>query len=138
MPAAPCATFTIQRVQQAGRVRGFPPPSIDSRRLKFAAASSSRQRLPPEDPIPVPCHADELAMAYTLKPGSKTMLLTSMIDPGSSSTPPAIPPSMSRKQACATVFRLFATNHSPASQAYTLKELLCCLPKVLVPKDLWL
>ena len=34
------------------------------------------------------------------------------------------------------IFKLFATNHSPASQASTLKELLCCLPKVLIPKDL--
>jgi hypothetical protein len=31
--------------------------------------------------------------------------------------------------------RLFATNHSPASQASSLRELLCCLPKVLIPKD---
>ena len=34
------------------------------------------------------------------------------------------------------IFKLFATNHSPSSQASTLKELLCCLPKVLIPKDL--
>jgi 7,8-dihydro-6-hydroxymethylpterin dimethyltransferase len=34
------------------------------------------------------------------------------------------------------LFKLFATNHSPSSQASTLKELLCCLPKVLIPKNL--
>ena len=27
------------------------------------------------------------------------------------------------------VFKLFATNHSPASGATTLRELLCCLPQ---------
>jgi 7,8-dihydro-6-hydroxymethylpterin dimethyltransferase len=31
---------------------------------------------------------------------------------------------------------LFATNHSPRSQATTLQELLCCLPQVLAPKSL--
>ena len=34
------------------------------------------------------------------------------------------------------LFKLFATNHSPMSQASTLKELLCCLPKVLIPRKL--
>jgi hypothetical protein len=34
------------------------------------------------------------------------------------------------------LFKLFATNHSPSSQAGTLRELLCCLPKVLLPKEL--
>jgi uncharacterized radical SAM superfamily Fe-S cluster-containing enzyme len=34
------------------------------------------------------------------------------------------------------IFKLFATNHSPQSQAKTLRELLCCLPHVLAPRDL--
>ena len=34
------------------------------------------------------------------------------------------------------VFKLFSTNHSPQSQANTLRELLCCLPQVLAPKNL--
>ena len=34
------------------------------------------------------------------------------------------------------LFKLFSTNHSPQSQASTLRELLCCLPQVLQPKDL--
>jgi hypothetical protein len=34
------------------------------------------------------------------------------------------------------IFKLFSTNHSPQGQASTLRELLCCLPKVLVPKNL--
>jgi len=31
------------------------------------------------------------------------------------------------------LFKLFATNHSPQSQAGTLRELLCCLPPVWIP-----
>ena len=31
------------------------------------------------------------------------------------------------------LFKLFATNHSPRSGAGSLRELLCCLPKVFMP-----
>jgi 7,8-dihydro-6-hydroxymethylpterin dimethyltransferase len=34
------------------------------------------------------------------------------------------------------VFKLFATNHSPQSGADSLRELLCCLPKLAVPGEL--
>src|SRR5262249_3239447 len=34
------------------------------------------------------------------------------------------------------LFKLFATNHSPRSGAGSLRELLCCLPKVLVPEGI--
>jgi uncharacterized radical SAM superfamily Fe-S cluster-containing enzyme len=34
------------------------------------------------------------------------------------------------------VFKLFATNHSPASGATTLRDLLCCLPGVVAPAGL--
>jgi hypothetical protein len=33
-------------------------------------------------------------------------------------------------------FRLFATNHSPHSQASCLSELLCCLPRIGAPAAL--
>ena len=33
------------------------------------------------------------------------------------------------------VFRLFATNHSPESQATSLSSLLCCLPNVQAPPN---
>ena len=33
------------------------------------------------------------------------------------------------------IFRLFSTNHSPQSRAATLRELLCCLPKVEAPES---
>ena len=34
------------------------------------------------------------------------------------------------------LFKLFATNHSPRSGAGSLRELLCCLPKVMVPDSI--
>jgi uncharacterized radical SAM superfamily Fe-S cluster-containing enzyme len=34
------------------------------------------------------------------------------------------------------LFKLFSTNHSPKSQATTLRDLLCCLPQMLAPDDL--
>ncbi len=92
----------------------------------------------PEDIIPVPCHPDSLAMAYALKLNGKVTPLTSMIPPeilinGAANTilyeqEPAVLNNMRDN-----LFKLFATNHSPASSAGTLRELLCCLPKVLVP-----
>ena len=90
----------------------------------------------PEDIIPVPCHPDSLAMAYALKLNGKVTPLTSMIPPevlinGAANTilyeqEPAVRDNL---------FKLFATNHSPASSAGTLRELLCCLPKVWIPND---
>ena len=73
-------------------------------------------------------------MAYALKLNGKVTPLTSMIPPeilidGAANTilyeqEPVIRDNL---------FKLFATNHSPASSAGSLRELLCCLPKVLVP-----
>ena len=90
-----------------------------------------------EDVIPVPCHPDSLAMAYALKLNGKVTPLTSMIPPevlinGAANTilyeqDPAVRDNL---------FKLFATNHSPQSSAGTLRELLCCLPKVFVPERL--
>ena len=88
----------------------------------------------PEDIIPVPCHPDSLAMAYALKMNGKVTPLTSMIPPevlinGAANTilyeqEPAVRDGL---------FKLFATNHSPESSAGTLRELLCCLPKIWIP-----
>ena len=88
----------------------------------------------PEDVIPVPCHPDSFAMAYALKLNGKITPLTGMIPPevlinGAANTilyeqEPAVRDKL---------FKLFATNHSPQSSAGTLRELLCCLPKIWIP-----
>ncbi|HEY5330988.1 MAG TPA: radical SAM protein [Acidobacteriaceae bacterium] len=135
----PCVRgVTFQPVQQAGRLQGYDPAQ---HRLTL---SEVRRRIleqtdvfKPEDLIPVPCHPDSLAMAYAMKLGGKVVPLTGMIEPdvlinGGRNTiiyerDPAI-----RDH----IFKLFSTNHSPQSQASTLRELLCCLPQVLAPKSL--
>ena len=37
------------------------------------------------------------------------------------------------EQLHARIFKLFSTNHSPESSAGTLRDLLCCLPRVAAP-----
>ena len=133
---------TFQPVQQAGRVNGF---NSAQHRLTLTEV---RRRIPeqtsvfrPEDLIPVPCHSDALAMAYALKLGtpfgSKVVPLTGMVPPdvlinGAKNTIVYEQETGLREH----LFKLFATNHSPSSQASTLRELLCCLPKALIPKNL--
>jgi len=135
----PCVRgVTFQPVQQAGRLQGYDPA------VHRLTLSEVRRRIleqtdvfKPEDLIPVPCHPDSLAMAYAMKLGGKVVPLTGMIDPdvlinGGRNTiiyerDPAI-----RDH----IFKLFSTNHSPQSQASTLRELLCCLPQVLAPRSL--
>jgi hypothetical protein len=129
---------TIQPVQQAGRVEGF---RSGEHRLTLTEV---RRRIleqtkvfRPEDLIPVPCHPDALAMAYALKLPGRVVPLTGMVAPevlidGARNTIVYEQEAGLREH----LFKLFATNHSPASQVSTLRELLCCLPKVLIPKDL--
>jgi hypothetical protein len=133
---------TFQPVQQAGRVNGFNSAQhrltlTEVRRRILEQTSVFR----PEDLIPVPCHPDALAMAYALKLGtpfgSKVVPLTGMVPPdvlinGAKNTIVYEQEAGLREH----LFKLFATNHSPSSQASTLRELLCCLPKVLIPKNL--
>jgi 7,8-dihydro-6-hydroxymethylpterin dimethyltransferase len=129
---------TFQPVQQAGRVDGFSPA------LHRLTLTEVRRRIleqttvfRPEDLIPVPCHPDALAMAYALKLDSCVVPLTGMVPPevlisGAKNTIVFEQEPGLRDH----LFRLFATNHSPASQASTLRDLLCCLPQVVVPQQL--
>jgi len=137
---------TFQPVQQAGRVVGF-----ESERHRLTLTEVRRRILEqnrvfqPEDLIPVPCHPDALAMAYAVKMNGKTIPLTGMVPPeilinGARNTIAFEQETRLREH----MFKLFATNHSPAAQASTLRELLlslprelaCCLPKVALPKDI--
>jgi uncharacterized radical SAM superfamily Fe-S cluster-containing enzyme len=129
---------TFQPVQQAGRLTGY---EREQHRLTL---SEVRRRIleqtsvfKPEDLIPVPCHPDSLGMAYAMKIEGKVVPLTGMIEPdvlinGGRNTI-VYEKDVGLHEA---IFKLFATNHSPSSQANTLRELLCCLPQVLAPKAL--
>jgi uncharacterized radical SAM superfamily Fe-S cluster-containing enzyme len=91
----------------------------------------------PEDILPVPCHADAIAMAYALKHEGGVTPLTSMIPldvllDGARNTI-----TFEKEDAIKeAVFKLFSTNHSPRSSAGALKDLLCCLPRIDAPTEL--
>jgi len=135
----PCVRgVTLQPIQDAGRLENFDPATdrltLTEVRRKILEQS---QAFRPEDVIPVPCHPDALAMAYALKLDGKVVPLTGLIDPqvlinGARNTivyeeEPGI-------RDC--LFKLFATNHSPASGAASLRDLLCCLPRIAAPTAL--
>jgi len=76
-------------------------------------------------------------MAYALKLGGKVTPLTGLIDPkvlieGGRNTIVYEQDDAVRKG----IFRLFATNHSPASGATSLRDLLCCLPRLAAPDSI--
>jgi len=132
----PCVRgVTFQPIQDAGRLENF-NPATDRLTLTEVRRKILEQTkvFRPEDVIPVPCHPDSLAMAYALKLGGKVTPLTAMIPPevlinGAGNT------ILYEQEAAVrdSLFKLFATNHSPRSGAGSLRELLCCLPKVFVP-----
>jgi uncharacterized radical SAM superfamily Fe-S cluster-containing enzyme len=135
----PCIRgVTFQPVQDAGRVERYAASEnrltlTEVRRRILEQTSVFR----PEDVIPVPCHPDALAMAYALKIGGKIVPLTGMIPPevlieGGRNTIVFEQDDAIREG----VFKLFSTNHSPQSSADSLRELLCCLPKLDVPTEL--
>jgi len=132
----PCVRgVTFQPIQAAGRLEQYDPATdrltLTEVRRKILEQSSV---LRPEDVIPVPCHPDCLAMAYLLKLDGKVVPLTGMIDPeilinGGRNTIVYEEDDAVRNG----VFRLFATNHSPQSGAGSLRDLLCCLPRLAAP-----
>jgi len=129
---------TFQPVQVAGRVENFDPA-----RDRLTLTEVRRRILEqtpvfrPEDLIPVPCHPDCLAMGYALKLGGKVTPLTGLIDPkvlieGGRNTIVYEEDDAVREG----IFRLFSTNHSPASGATSLRDLLCCLPRLAAPESI--
>jgi len=129
---------TLQPIQGAGRLENFDPATnrltLTEVRRKILEQTSVFK---PEDIIPVPCHPDSLAMAYALKFSGKVTPLTSMIAPEILIN--AAGNTILYEQEAAVrenLFKLFATNHSPRSGAGSLRELLCCLPKIFVPEHI--
>jgi uncharacterized radical SAM superfamily Fe-S cluster-containing enzyme len=126
---------TFQPIQDAGRLEDFDPArdrlTLTEVRRKILAQTSVFK---PEDVIPVPCHPDSLAMAYALKLNGKVTPLTSHIPPEVLINAGRNTILYEQEEAVRqSLFKLFATNHSPSSGAGSLRELLCCLPQVLVP-----
>jgi uncharacterized radical SAM superfamily Fe-S cluster-containing enzyme len=137
--AQPCVRGVVfQPVQVAGRAEGFDPATdritlSEVRRRILGQTALFR----PEDIIPVPCHPDSLAMAYAMKLDGKLLPLTGLVDPkilieGGRNTIRFEADESVQKM----VFKTFSTNHSPQSASTTLRELLCCLPKVAAPAQI--
>jgi 7,8-dihydro-6-hydroxymethylpterin dimethyltransferase len=135
----PCVRgVTFQPVQDAGRVEQYTAAenrlTLTEVRRKILAQTPVFK---PEDLIPVPCHPDGLAMAYAIKVGGSVVPLTGLIPPdvlieGGRNTIVYEQDEAVRDG----VFKLFATNHSPQSSVDTLRDLLCCLPRLDVPQEL--
>jgi len=133
----PCVRgVTFQPVQQAGRLTQF---KSSEHRLTLTEV---RRRIleqtsvfAPEDLIPVPCHPDSLAMGYAMKLAGKVVPLTGMFPPEVLINGGRNTIIYERERGVHEhLFKLFSTNHSPQSQASTLRELLCCLPQVAAPE----
>jgi uncharacterized radical SAM superfamily Fe-S cluster-containing enzyme len=135
----PCVRgVTFQPVQAAGRVEGFDPArdrlTLAEIRARILEQSPHFQA---KDIVPVPCHPDCLAMAYALKLGGRVIPLTQLLDPttllemAGNTIVSEQDPEIRRR-----VVELFSTSHSPDSSAWTLRQLLCCLPELSVPPEL--
>ena len=128
---------TFQPTQAAGRLDGYDDEShrltLTEVRRRILEQSSLFQ---PEDLVPVPCHPDALCMGYAFKAETGPVPLTRMIDrsallEGSRNTIVFERDATIR----AEFFRLFSTALGPRGQAARLRDLLCCLPKALLPED---
>lgn len=129
---------TFQPIQHAGRTEQY-NPATDRLTLSEVRQEIIKQssHFNAEDIIPVPCHPDSLAMGYALKIGGKVIPLTGMVDPailleGDRNTIVFESDEELKKK----VFKLFSLNHSPQSGFDSLKDLLCCLPKVVMPNGI--
>lgn len=129
---------TLQPIQDAGRLEKFDMAKdrltlTEVRRRILEQSSVFRA----DDVIPVPCHPDSLAMAYALKIEGKVVPLTGLIEPGvlvDAARNTIVYEEEPGIREC--LFKLFATNHSPQSGVTSLRDLLCCLPKVAAPPNL--
>jgi len=129
---------TLQPIQDAGRLERFDPATdrltLTEVRRKIVEQTSVFR---PQDVIPVPCHPDALGMAYALKMDGKTVPLTRFIEPDvliNAARNTIVYEEEPGVRDC--LFKLFATNHSPQSGAESLRELLCCLPRIAAPSEL--
>jgi uncharacterized radical SAM superfamily Fe-S cluster-containing enzyme len=135
----PCVRgVTFQPIQAAGRLENYDPAvnrlTLTEVRRRILEQTSVFQ---PDDLIPVPCNPDCLAMAYALKLDGGTVPLTRFVTPETLVSKGRNTIVVERDEELrAHVFELFATNHSPQSQACSLSDLLCCLPQVQAPADL--
>jgi hypothetical protein len=135
----PCVRgVTFQPIQAAGRLEQFNPATDRLTLTEVRRRILEQTRVfRPEDVLPVPCHPDSLAMAYALKIDGTVQPLTGLIDPNVLIEGGRNTILYEQDEAVrAGVFKAFATNHSPQSGAASLRDLLCCLPRLDAPANL--
>jgi uncharacterized radical SAM superfamily Fe-S cluster-containing enzyme len=135
----PCVRgVTLQPVQVAGRVDGY-----DDAANRLTLSEVRRRILEqstlflPEDLVPVPCHPDALCMGYAFKDGDGTVIpLTSMIGREALMNGSRNTNVLENEPGVRGAFlNLFSTAAGSETQPARLKELLCCLPKVMAATD---
>jgi uncharacterized radical SAM superfamily Fe-S cluster-containing enzyme len=122
--------ITLQPVQAAGRLEAYEGGySCDRDRLTLTEVRrkvlEQSDLFQPEDVIPVPCHADSVAMAYALKLGDRIVPLTGLVEPevlveGARNTISYEGESALQER----LFDLFSTRHSPGSRDDALSGFL--------------
>jgi 7,8-dihydro-6-hydroxymethylpterin dimethyltransferase len=128
----PCVRgVTFQPIQAAGRLNGF---SAEHERLTLSEVRSAilRQQsvFSPDDVVPVPCHADNLAIGYAIRRGRGLIPLSRLADPrkllslGGNTICYEQDPEVYRN-----VKQLFSASASPVSAAGNLNN-LCCKPEL--------
>ena len=132
----PCVRgVTFQPVQAAGRLENYEGsfnPGRDRLTLTEIRRKILRQTdlFEPEDIIPVPCHADSVAMAYAIKREGKLVPLTGLVEPrllmdaGRNTISYEAQSGLQEK-----LFEAFSTRHGATSQATAVGDLLSVLPK---------
>ncbi len=128
---------TLQPVQDAGRTGDF------DAQLHRLTLSEVRRRVleqfpvfTPADLIPVPCHAECLAMGYALKGDDGVLApLTRYIDPkllldGTRNTITFEAEKLAQARFAEALTCSFSTGQGPEGATAALNDLLCCLPKV--------
>ena len=128
---------TLQPVQVAGRVDGYEDAAnrltLSEVRRKILEQSDV---FAPEDLIPVPCHPDSLCMGYAFKGGDKVIPLTSLVGTDALLNGAKNTIMFEKESAVQGAFiRLFSTALGSETQPSRLKDLLCCIPKAIVPGD---
>lgn len=122
--------INFQPVQAAGRLQGYEGGYDDSRdRLTLTEVRrkilEQSDVFAPEDIIPVPCHADSLAMGYALKVGDDVVPLTGLISPELLIDAGRNTVLYEKEQSLVeNVFSLFSTHHSRTSEQRAMGELL--------------
>jgi len=127
----PCVRgVNFQPVQAAGRLESH-AEGFDEQRDRLTLTEVRRRILQqtnlfsPDDIIPVPCHADSVAMAYALKLDETIIPLTGMIDEDFLLN--EVPNTVSYENEPAVkkkLFELFSTHHSPKSQSGAVTDFL--------------